>query len=235
MGHAAFIDHIVACAQARHARKYGSSITEVRYVHGAGYGMYASRDISVGETVIKYEERPHVIVTKGFIKRTFGPEAVPGPSPVDTAHAHAGHHGKANGQHANGQHANGHAEANGTAAAANSAASANGAATTNGAAGGLQTAAWLEGVQGPSEADDEKLSQKARWFKAYAYPVSDETWVTWSENPDDWLPLNHGCDPNTWLEGLNLVACKPIKKGDHVSAYVFRVLFSFFSHLHFGG
>lgn len=43
-----------------------------------------------------------------------------------------------------------------------------------------------------------------------------QVWVTWSENPDDWLPLNHSCDPSTWLDGLNLVARRTLKKGEQV-------------------
>lgn len=46
-----------------------------------------------------------------------------------------------------------------------------------------------------------------------------QTWVTWSEDPNEWLPINHCCDPNTWLEGLDLVARRDIRKGEQVSAF----------------
>lgn len=49
-------------------------------------------------------------------------------------------------------------------------------------------------------------SRDRSWFDAYAYPVSPEVYVTWSDDPREWLPINHACDPNTWLDGLNLVA-----------------------------
>jgi hypothetical protein len=42
--------------------------------------------------------------------------------------------------------------------------------------------------------------------------------VTWSEDPDAWLPLNHSCDPNVWLEGLDLVARRPIRAGEQICA-----------------
>lgn len=38
-------------------------------------------------------------------------------------------------------------------------------------------------------------------FDRYAYPISDDVWAIWSENPDDWRPINHSCDPNAWLVG----------------------------------
>jgi hypothetical protein len=43
-----------------------------------------------------------------------------------------------------------------------------------------------------------------------------QTWVTWSSDPTEWLPLNHSCNPNTHLDGLNLVARRPIKQGEQV-------------------
>ena len=26
------------------------------------------------------------------------------------------------------------------------------------------------------------------------------------KDPEDWKPINHACDPNAWLDGLNLTA-----------------------------
>ena len=28
-------------------------------------------------------------------------------------------------------------------------------------------------------------SLKAQWFSSYAYPITPQTWVTWSDEPDD--------------------------------------------------
>lgn len=58
---------------------------------------------------------------------------------------------------------------------------------------------------------------KRKWFEQYAYPVTDTIWAIWSDNPNDWLQINHSCDPNSWLDGLNLVARKVIRKGQQVT------------------
>jgi len=58
---------------------------------------------------------------------------------------------------------------------------------------------------------------KRTWFEQYAFPLSDNVWAIWSENPQDWLQINHSCDPNTWLSGLDIVARKPIKKGQQIT------------------
>jgi D-alanine-D-alanine ligase-like ATP-grasp enzyme len=55
------------------------------------------------------------------------------------------------------------------------------------------------------------------WFGRYAWPVTDEVWVTWSEDPEAWRPLNHSCDPSAWLEGLDVVARRPIAAGEEVT------------------
>jgi D-alanine-D-alanine ligase len=49
--------------------------------------------------------------------------------------------------------------------------------------------------------------------------VSDELFAMWSPRPEDWLPINHSCDPNAWNEapnGLNVVARKPIQSGEEI-------------------
>lgn len=58
---------------------------------------------------------------------------------------------------------------------------------------------------------------KRQWFGRYAWPVTDELYALWSENPDDWRPLNHACDPNTWLDGLDLVARRDIAGGEELT------------------
>jgi D-alanine-D-alanine ligase-like ATP-grasp enzyme len=55
------------------------------------------------------------------------------------------------------------------------------------------------------------------WYAAYAYPVSENVSAVWSENPEEWRPINHSCDPNTWLDGLDLVARKPIRAGEELT------------------
>ena len=55
------------------------------------------------------------------------------------------------------------------------------------------------------------------WFAAYAYPLTEEVWVMWSKRPQDWKPINHSCDPNAWLSGLNVVARRSIACGDEIT------------------
>lgn len=55
------------------------------------------------------------------------------------------------------------------------------------------------------------------WFRNYAYPVSEKVWAIWSPSPKDWKPINHSCDPNAWLQGLNLVACRDIRKNEEIT------------------
>lgn len=57
----------------------------------------------------------------------------------------------------------------------------------------------------------------ATWFRRYAWPLTDETWVVWSRDPEEWKPVNHGCDPNAWLDGLDVVARRAIAAGDEIT------------------
>jgi D-alanine-D-alanine ligase len=58
--------------------------------------------------------------------------------------------------------------------------------------------------------------REREWFRRYAWPLTDEVWVTWSHDPEEWMPINHSCDPNAWLEGLDLVARRPIAQGEEI-------------------
>ncbi len=55
------------------------------------------------------------------------------------------------------------------------------------------------------------------WFARYAWPLTDEVWVTWSHDPEEWKPVRHSCDPSAWIEGLDVVARERIAKGDEVT------------------
>jgi D-alanine-D-alanine ligase len=59
--------------------------------------------------------------------------------------------------------------------------------------------------------------QQLRWFGQYAYPLTDELFVSWSHDPDHWKPINHSCDPSAWLDGLNLVARRDIQPGQEIT------------------
>ena len=54
-------------------------------------------------------------------------------------------------------------------------------------------------------------------FRRYAYPLSDEVYVLWDENPAEWAPQNHSCEPNTGFHGLNVVALRTIAKGEELT------------------
>jgi D-alanine-D-alanine ligase len=57
-----------------------------------------------------------------------------------------------------------------------------------------------------------------RDFEAYAWPLGRGVFVTWSGDPTQWAPINHSCDPNTWLDGgLNTVARRPIQSGEELT------------------
>ena len=54
-------------------------------------------------------------------------------------------------------------------------------------------------------------------FKKYAYPISNEVFLLWDENPAGWAPQNHSCDANTAYKGLNVYALRTIKKGEELT------------------
>ena len=56
-----------------------------------------------------------------------------------------------------------------------------------------------------------------QWFSQYAYPLTDEIFVSWSQEPEHWKPINHSCDPTAWLAGLNLVARRKITRGKEIT------------------
>lgn len=54
-------------------------------------------------------------------------------------------------------------------------------------------------------------------FGKYAYPVSNEVFLLWDDNPAGWAPQNHSCEPNTAYDGLNVIALRDIKKGEELT------------------
>lgn len=54
-------------------------------------------------------------------------------------------------------------------------------------------------------------------FSRYAYPISKEVYILWSDNPSNWAPQNHSCNPNTVYRGLNVVALQNINKGEELT------------------
>jgi D-alanine-D-alanine ligase len=58
---------------------------------------------------------------------------------------------------------------------------------------------------------------RRQWFEHYAWPITSGLHAMWSDDPEDWRPINHACDPNTWLEGLDLVARREIAPGEELT------------------
>ena len=128
-GHRGFVEQILAAALARHRRN--RQVWEVRADREGTYGTFATEPIPEGAVIQRYEEQPHVLVTRSHVERH-----------------------------------------------------------------------WDE--------------RRKDWFARYAWPLTDEVWVMWSDDPEAWRPVNHGCDPNAWLCGLDLVARREIAAGEEV-------------------
>ncbi|MES2003766.1 MAG: SET domain-containing protein-lysine N-methyltransferase [Bacteroidota bacterium] len=60
--------------------------------------------------------------------------------------------------------------------------------------------------------DNEKLT-----FRRYAYPLSNEVFLLWDDDPAEWAPQNHSCQPNTAYDGLNVVATKQTHLGQELT------------------
>jgi D-alanine-D-alanine ligase len=60
--------------------------------------------------------------------------------------------------------------------------------------------------------EEEKLH-----FRRYAYPVSEVLFILWDEDPSEWAPQNHSCDPNTAFDGLNVFAVRNIIKDEELT------------------
>lgn len=54
-------------------------------------------------------------------------------------------------------------------------------------------------------------------FRRYAYPVSNEVFLLWDNDPSAWAPQNHSCSPNTAYDGLNVIATRAISRGQELT------------------
>jgi len=61
-------------------------------------------------------------------------------------------------------------------------------------------------------------------FRRYAYPVSDELFILWDDDPSEWAPQNHSCDPNTYFDGLNVLAKRDIGPDEELTLDYARFL-----------
>jgi len=65
--------------------------------------------------------------------------------------------------------------------------------------------------------DKKWNAQEKEVFRRYAYPLSKEVFLLWDDNPNNWAPQNHSCDPNCKYEGLNVIASRNIPKGEELT------------------
>ncbi len=72
IGQAGFLQHIIEEGIARHQRKQKKYIMKGTSI--AGFGIYATKNIALGELIFKGEERPQRIVTKRFVDENWLPE-----------------------------------------------------------------------------------------------------------------------------------------------------------------
>lgn len=61
------------------------------------------------------------------------------------------------------------------------------------------------------QADDRQA------FRHYAVPLSAEVYALWDEDPLEWSPQNHSCDPNAEYRGLDIVARRRIATGEELT------------------
>ncbi len=54
-------------------------------------------------------------------------------------------------------------------------------------------------------------------FRRYAYPLSDEVFLLWDNDPSAWAPQNHCCVPNTIYDGLQVIANRTIQPGEELT------------------
>ena len=54
-------------------------------------------------------------------------------------------------------------------------------------------------------------------FRRYALPTGGDVRILWDEDPGQWAPQNHSCDPNTAYRGLNLIAIRDIPVGNELT------------------
>lgn len=71
-GHRGFLEHIIHCALRRQRRSMRN--WAVHRTPAGGYGIFATRDIEPEEMIFRYEERPHVLVSRSHVENTWDAE-----------------------------------------------------------------------------------------------------------------------------------------------------------------
>jgi D-alanine-D-alanine ligase len=60
-------------------------------------------------------------------------------------------------------------------------------------------------------------AEQVEVFRQYAMIVGNGIFMLWDEDPREWAPQNHSCDPNTAYAGLNLIALRDIRAGEELT------------------
>jgi hypothetical protein len=60
-------------------------------------------------------------------------------------------------------------------------------------------------------------SDQVEVFRQYATPAGNNVFMLWDEDPREWSPQNHSCNPNTAYSGLNLIALRGIRAGEELT------------------
>lgn len=54
-------------------------------------------------------------------------------------------------------------------------------------------------------------------FRRYAVPLNKQVAILWDDQPENWAPQNHSCDPNSRYAGLDVVALRDITAGEELT------------------
>jgi hypothetical protein len=60
-------------------------------------------------------------------------------------------------------------------------------------------------------------AEQVQVFRQYAIPAGYGLAMLWDEDPREWAPQNHSCNPNTGYAGLNLIALRDIRGGEELT------------------
>jgi D-alanine-D-alanine ligase-like ATP-grasp enzyme len=71
-GHKFFVENLFRSAFSRHARRQTKWV--VRFDLREGFGTYASKPVSAGETIISFEGQPHILMSKSFVRNNWSQE-----------------------------------------------------------------------------------------------------------------------------------------------------------------
>ncbi|CAF3878419.1 unnamed protein product [Rotaria sordida] len=62
-----------------------------------------------------------------------------------------------------------------------------------------------------------KLVTKQFAEQTFTWPICDNVFILWHEDSRKWQPINHSCDPNVWINGLDCIARRYIPVGEELT------------------